>query len=230
MKKTIAILALAASSFASADAMNPTYPNPLTLPSESNITALTASVLLNVSTLQSWTMVGAPAVKHHLINFVDEGGNRIGIQTNYTSENDKIKVSGLWGMANEGGAYGFGIDDMQSKLTGVAAAVLTLSYSYDTGTTALLTVVYSNGLIADYGGTWNTGLRYQGIEFDRIDFGTGSYMGKYVAEDTAWTVDQMKEYARSADGWAIGLRAPEPTTATLSLLALAGLAARRRRK
>ncbi len=75
-----------------------------------------------------------------------------------------------------------------------------------------------------------TGPRYSGVDYTTITFGTaenifGAIDGVYIF-DEALTASDIKTLSAQA----IAASVPEPATATLSLLALAGLAARRRRK
>ena len=51
-----------------------------------------------------------------------------------------------------------------------------------------------------------------------------------TTDERVWLVTLSSINVEESDTWALQRVVPEPTTATLSLIALAGLAARRRRK
>ncbi len=101
---------------------------------------------------------------------------------------------------------------------------------------AYLTLQYTDGSIAVYEGG-NTGIKFT-IDHDGDDT-TAKLVDNHINVSTINFTNnfalsaQVYDYAMTADeAKAIGaaLIVPEPTTATLSLLALAGLAARRRRR
>ena len=228
MKKTIAILALAASSFASAGMGTTTFPvthTPLTLTAVLN-TLQVKNTLFDGGTATILTMNLNDAT--NTINLVLTGGQITG------------KHTGLQG------SYNFG---MNSDMTapdiwyGAAATAVTLySSTYPHGTTsnlrgssAVFTIMYHDGHVAHFGGELATGLIYAGVSFTGYE-----YNGDYVMYEAPGAItSSYAEYsninafvtaAQAANEKALAGMAPEPTTATLSLLALAGLAARRRRK
>ena len=108
-------------------------------------------------------------------------------------------------------------------------AALTFAIDADGNASAILSTIDANGTITTLGSnTISTGVSFDGISglklnrnadnLDNIDTAY-IYSGSWEASDLT-TITNKALYAL----------APEPTTATLSLLALAGLAARRRRK
>ncbi len=194
--------------------------------------SFTAIATVDVDALKAVMAKGADLGKYTLINFESVGdGADIGIQTNYGSANNKINTSGLYGVWNGTGAYGFGMGsgfENAGFWTNAAAAAVTLTYSYDTGTTGTFTLMDSNGkVLQEVGGTFSTSLKSSTATYDAVTF-DGSIVESTYVFNQAVTVEEAKTLAQAAlvkTG-----TVPEPTTATLSLLALAGLAARRRRK
>ena len=198
---------------------------------------ITAVATVDVNSLKAVMLAGADLGKYTLIDFIDEDTNDIGLQTNYTSSANKIATSGLYGIWNQGGAYKIGLETdkgynfhTETFWSNAAAAAVTLTYSYNTGTTATFTLLDEKGnKLKELGGDWNTGLKGSTSSFDYVDFDdmvTGSYVFNQVV-----TVEDAKALSYAAAKAALPtVSVPEPTTATLSLLALAGLAARRRRR
>ncbi len=120
---------------------------------------------------------------------------------------------------------------------GAAGTALTLinSTSSQDGTIAVLSIVYHDGTIKHYDGG-NGGLKFTDPLRSYIGY---QYESDYINYNDGPISDFSEGYALKSDAIAaahklntnkISHLAPEPTTATLSLLALAGLAARRRRK
>ncbi len=105
--------------------------------------------------------------------------------------------------------------ETQYKLNTNSASVLSGDNAWNVGDTYTFTVYY----LAD---TQTIGINGSG--FDRTN----------TIADTTATISQLSTAAYGREGWGLTIKQwdtiPEPTTATLSLLALAGLAARRRRK
>ena len=168
-------------------------------------------------------------------------GKRIGIDTNFGSSNNQIATSGFYGSWDGAGATTNGntpavgnynvnsVNVAPLNWDNIGSIALTLSYAYGTqavgiGTNVAIAVYDKNGdlLGSSYGS--NTGLRTDSsltsIAFS--DAVTSAYLyNQYLAKDDVTSITQ--ELGKAA-------LIPEPTTATLSLLALAGLAARRRSK
>ena len=165
-----------------------------------------------------------------------ENNSRIGIDTNFGSSNNAISSSGFYGSWNGGGS-GAPVGNYNVSSVNLApldwdnigSIALTLSYAYGTkdngiGTNVAIAVYDKDGnlLGSSYGS--NTGLRtnssLSSIAFS--DAVTSAYLyNNLLSEENATAI--VQELGKAA-------LIPEPTTATLSLLALAGLAARRRRR
>ena len=207
-----------------------------TLTLEEAASAITAVAVVDVAQLQAAMAKNAELSKITLINF--DSSNDIGIQTNYSSYDhdgnpnnaNLINTSGLYGCWNNGGAWSFGMDsgfENADFWAGGVTAAITLTYKYQDGTSGTFTLLDAEGnVLRSVGATYNEGLRGQGVSYSSVVFNSDIVTAGYVFNKVVY----------SADAKALGLAAataalvPEPTTATLSLLALAGLAARRRRK
>ena len=235
MKKTLLTLSLLAVSSLAAKAAgwSDSYifsenGTPITL--SSTTTEFTAVAVVDVDAMKSVMLAGASNTKYTLIEAWQEraegaNGNEIGLQTNFSSNTSgKITSSGLYGTWNQGGAYSFGMDNgfqTEAFWTNVDQASVVLTYSYSTGTTAIFTAVKNDGSVTSLGGTWNSGLKSDGMQIDKFTFDTSIVKQSFVFSNGS-TVEQATQL-----GYTV---IPEPATATLSLLALAGLAARRRRR
>ncbi len=187
--------------------------------------------------MQALMARGAETNKYTIINF--DANSDIGIQTNYSSYDhdgngetpNVINNSGLYGCWNSGGAYSIGMDtgtgfQDASFWTGGVTAAITLTYEYNMGTSGTFTLLDAEGnVLQSLGGNYNTSLRGTGLSYDSIVF-DGIVTDGYVFNQVV-TADEAKALGKAA---ATAALVPEPTTATPSLLALAGLAARRRRR
>ncbi len=202
--------------------------------------AITAVAVVDVAKLQPLMAHNAELAKYTLINF--DGTSDIGLQTNYGSYDhdgnsgtaNVIDTSGLWGCWNGGSAYSFGSNDGFQDATfwegGVTAAV-TLTYEYNKGTSGTFTLLDAEGnVLQSVGGDYNTSLRGTGLTYSSVVFDSDIVTDTYVFSQVV-TAEEAKSLGKAAAMAALSsVAVPEPTTATLSLLALAGLAARRRRK
>ena len=108
-------------------------------------------------------------------------------------------------------------------LSGMA---LTMSYTNGSAAAMYLTMRFDDGSVTELYGfstglKWTTGQK----QYSSVDVNT-SYVDQVYVFNSAMTKDD----ALSLNSQALAAAVPEPATATLSLLALAGLAARRRRK
>lgn len=247
MKKTlIALMALAGVAMADLTPTQTIYGNDtLTLNEElSSFTGgITVVAKLDVDTFKSY-MTGVKTMPTTLINVIchrnDNAQGDVGVRS-YT-DNSKTGLCGTW---NGGGTYNFNMgagvlnaqnEDFWTNVTGVSLTFISKlndgvasgsGSTEDKGCTALLTLQKSvDGVDAYsyYGGQWYDGLfssKFDGVNsitFDDVVLGAQIYY-------SGVTVAEAKTLGIS------GINAiPEPATATLSLLALAGLAARRRRK
>ncbi|MBR5213653.1 MAG: PEP-CTERM sorting domain-containing protein [Akkermansia sp.] len=199
--------------------------------------AITGVAVVNIDELKAAMSKNAELAKYTLINF--DADQDIGLQTNYISYNHDgddataavIKESGLYGAWNNGGAYsvgmntGTGFESADFWQGGVSAAV-TLTYEYSKGTSGTFTLLDTDGnVLKSVGGNYNTTLRGQGLSFGTVVLNERFVTNAYIFNQVV-TADEAKALGQAAAEAAL---VPEPTTATLSLLALAGLAARRRR-
>lgn len=208
----------------------------LTLPESTG--AITAVAVVNIDVLKAAMAKDAPLAKYTLINF--DAGSDIGLQTNYSSyDHDSngetanlINTSGLYGIWNNGGAYGVGMNtgtgfESADFWQGGVTAAITLTYEYNKGTSGTFTLMDAEGnVLKSLGGDYNTTLRGQGLSFDTVVLDKSIVTDAYIFNQVV-TADEAKALGQAAAEAAL---VPEPTTATLSLLALAGLAARRRRR
>ena len=233
MKKTlITLLALGccAMGLTLEDADYTTTESSITL--NPTLSSYSAILTLDVGALKNVMIAGAELSKHTLVEFDGGTGGDIGLQTNYSSQTtngvSSIRYSGIYGSWNGGSAYSFGMDagavksgmEAESFWTNAVGASAALMYT-GSESTGLITIAYSDGSTKTLGGTWNTSLWSSSISSGTVSFDaelvTKAWVyssGLNVKEATALTVAAI----------------PEPATATLSLLALAGLAVRRRRK
>ena len=166
-----------------------------------------------------------------------ENNSRIGIDTNFGSSNNAITTSGFYGSWNGAGSsnapvgnYGVNSLNLASlDWDNIGSIALTLSYAYGTkdngiGANVAIVVYDKNGTLlgSSYGSntTLRTNSSLSSIAFS--DAVTSAYLyNNLLSEENATAI--VQELGKAA-------LIPEPTTATLSLLALAGLAARRRRR
>jgi hypothetical protein len=198
--------------------------------------AITAVAVVDVAKLQTLMAKDAELGKYTIINF--DSSSDIGIQTNYGSYDHDgnadtpniINTSGLYGCWNNGGAWDFGMGtgfESADFWAGGVTAAITLTYKYDDGTSGTFTLLDAEGnVLKSVGATYNTGLRGQGLSFSTVVFDSNIVTEGYVFNQRVYS-DDAKALGLAAAAAAL---IPEPTTATLSLLALAGLAARRRRR
>lgn len=117
-----------------------------------------------------------------------------------------------------------------SDLVGATIVFSTgISFTGNTTTgTAGFSLLYADGTIVDYLGT-NAGFRTGGLSFNTISAMEGLVDAVYLYSGSPADVASTTVLASTAHNY-LQIAVPEPATATLSLLALAGLAARRRRK
>ena len=199
--------------------------------------AITAVVVVDIAKLQAVMAKDAALAKYTIINF--DSSADIGIQTNYSSYDHDgdpntpalINTSGLYGCWNSGNAYKFDMNDGfegASFWEGGAAAAITLTYKYNAGTSGTFTLLDAQGnVLQSVGGDYNTTLRGSGLSFSTVAFDEEIVTNAYVFNQVVATAEDAKALGVAA---ATATLIPEPATATLSLLALCGLAARRRRK
>ncbi len=176
--------------------------------------------------------------------FTAVGTAKIGIGLN--TQNDGTGLYGIWqnGSATRGINTVSGVttdlNNLQSTFTGTTYTSIALTYSLNgAGAHSHLTLVDSEGTTTTITGT-EAGLKASG--FGSLQSFT--YSSDYVTYVSIEQTDSPTDWVgTSTNGIAAATtlntnaiaaaklaNAPEPATATLSLLALAGLAARRRRK
>lgn len=190
------------------------------------------AVMAKDAALTKATLIDAWQVRDDKDNAGAAGVHEIGLQTNYSSydhDGDSstaalISTSGIYGCWNQGGAYSFEMNsgfESGAFWSDIKEASVVLTYSYSTGAMGLFTGVKNDGSVVTLGGTFNTTLRGKDMTFDTFKFDTNIVTEAFVFNSVS-TVEQATYM-----GYTV---IPEPATATLSLLALAGLAARRRRR
>lgn len=172
------------------------------------------------------------------------GSSRIGLDTNFSggswsNEMSSINSSGIYGSWNGGGSsnaavgnYALASPDFATTTFDwdkVGAIAITLSYQYQhtAGNGANMSVA-----IFDKDGSQIGSTTYGSNAYLRTDAALASITFSSAVTSAYLLNERVAETDAKAIVSALGKSAviPEPTAATLSLLALAGLAARRRRK
>lgn len=143
------------------------------------------------------------------------------------------KSANIWGNAEmtfQGSSREINTTSYSSlgSITEATPVLLTVVFCPDeTNATKLSATAYLNGVLAGKGvSTSNDALNDVVIEQVTLGAWGVSTANSFVSE----TISGIQIYNTALTEEEVQLYAPEPTTATLSLLALAGLAARRRRK
>ena len=161
----------------------------------------------------SWTLIS-----HMLVNVT--GNNAIGVGTLIKSDTQEY-FSAAWNGTIDYTPTGIDTNmDRADIWEDAVTASLVMSADRTTGTRVVFTMGY------DDGSTWQTVGTAGSVK-------SGSWEPSGLSLDTTavTSVAMYNDYISADDAKTIGLSlVPEPTTATLSLLALVGLAARRRRK
>lgn len=183
---------------------------------------------LDVSAIKTYLTTPAASLTNLVSLKVNDGSSNVGLSL-YNSDfvaHDSTLVGNLTDSLTITSPTGVStsLEGLGSIFTtDVTDAVLTYSHSGD-GSVAYLTVMKTDGTLLNYadkrGGFRSTGVNRH-IE-------TFTFNENYILAADAYVVDSV---ISAADAFALNSEKliPEPTTATLSLLALAGLAARRRR-
>lgn len=205
---------------------------------------VTVVVTLDVEQLKEYMLQGKPPEEHSLMNLYAE----FPLSTNFTfstscnknSNTEKIDRSGFyvqWQGTQEypvglGNSDGFGFEK-ESFWENASMAAVTFSYSAKKpGFTATFTLLGDNGSIFKrIPGEWaDFDMNGITLSFSSVEFDQASVTSAYVFTPELTLTEEETLLLAEEAGWAkLGLAVPEPTTATLSLLALVGLAARRRR-
>lgn len=205
----------------------------------------TVSAKLNVDWLASTMVKGnsTSGAAYGFVSMANANNERvIGTFSGYSSSGGKINIIGIYASSCTANTTGTPDRDTykalsQNATTGkldidsaladvdwshVLEASLTLAYDASASTTVYLTLGYDNSSVVNYYGS-NTTWHWSS--------GTGDWATLEVNPNVVDSVYLMKGVASKEDALNLNARLiPEPTAATLSLLALAGLAARRRRK
>ncbi len=196
--------------------------------------SFTITATLDVAEFQKYVGVDCTWSGNQRLNLVNVAGNyKLGLDYFvYYSENGLTGVHGrTTEQSGNGSNANFGtnastpalhrLEDVD--LSNVDYIAFTLSHNDMNETYAALTLVSGDEVVTYYGE--NTGLKWSSGfgSLTTVTYSDALVTGLFLMEGA---YDEGLEYLNTAAIKAI----PEPATATLSLLALAGLAARRRRK
>ena len=240
MKKTLIAL-LAASSMAMAvDLADADYSQAGNTGYDTWGNNFTVAITLDAEELSTLLEKGqAPAWGTDIVSY-NARGTQTGVTVNGGSSGGKINTSGLFarwgGTTNWNSVQWQGSDNNLSDLNGdaegtgwdnVASAGLVYSFGTTSGTAVAFTLIDTEGnaIIDSY--VTAGGLKTSTAVAAALTFGDSVASSYYFNEYKGGNEADMKALAKLA---AVAAPIPEPTTATLSLLALAGLAARRRRR
>lgn len=199
-------------------------------------TAFTVSMTLDMNKLKGILTSSGKENKNYnlftcnLRTSSSENAHTMGTKVIYTSSSSSNTTSSVWmtangtsGNTNLGGSGSYLSDVVTSDWASAKEAALTMAYHKTNGSYALLSVYLSDGTILNYAGT-STGLKWSDT----------AGVSSITIGDDANLVKQAYLFNSKLDATSIQSihqsLLPEPTTATLSLLALAGLATRRRRQ
>ncbi len=244
MKKTlITLMALsgAAAAASLSDAVyfsdNPTSTYTFETP---NPTEWTVVVALKADALKPYLAKGENVGKYQILTITGEnatgGDGTIGANTNYTTipaDRSHINTSGFYGTWTAGntGAYGMGAsaDDINAQLIdwdNVDTCVLTLSSKSGSGSAMAFRLTDKTGVVLYETYGTNSKLTSGSTTYSAVNFTAGTgitsaavFTSKLSQEDAEAVTREMSAHVAT----------PEPSTATLSLLALAALASRRKR-
>ncbi len=232
MKKTlIALLALGSAAVAA--------PATVSTGSTSNLDSIIATSQLTLDQLT--TIVGTADLNTALIGVTDSASHSWSAAVStWSTRNELLLYTKKGGEAVSGNAQATFADsetwltdnDLKAyfDLEGAVKGAITLGYQGSkisgvgnySGTAVVFSVLYDDGSVKTAYGI-NTTYKYSDYSIPTITYDDELMSAPVITVSTTpWT----KESLISANVAAV----PEPTTATLSLLALAGLAARRRRK
>ena len=198
----------------------------------------TVALTLDVTELQTLLEKGqTPAWGTDIVSYVCNG-TQTGVTVNGGSNGGSINTSGLyarWGTTTNWNSVTWQGADNLSDLNGdaagtgwdnIASAGLVYSFGATSGTSVAFTLIDTNGnaIIDSY--VTAGGLKSSSAVADALSFGDAVSSSYYFNTYMGGSEADMKALSNAA---AVAAPIPEPATATLSLLALAGLAARRRR-
>jgi len=240
MKKTIiTLLALAGATMGiTLDDLTYTAGNAATTTEDATFSYV---LTLDVNILKTLLEKGQTTAWGTKIVEYDCAGTATGIVVNGGSSEGKVNTSSLyakWGTNNAWGNFmstgdstSIDLADLNGETEGtgwdaVKGAAITYTFHSGSGTKGALTLIGADDEIIINHNTTMGGLKSSSAVAAAISFGdvvTGYYYSNNVLSEA-----DAKEASKLAAIASISV--PEPTTATLSLLALAGLAARRRRR
>ncbi len=200
--------------------------------------AFSVAITFNVDSLRTYFEKGQPIDGWGtMIVEYDAAGTRTGICNNGGSNGGKINSSALYsvwgGTTNRGVMRKNGdtnVDLASVNWDNVASAGMVYTFDKYSGTSVALTLLGSEGdaLVNTYAVDAN--LKTQNANASALTFNecvaTTYFFDTTMNQTDSMAVAALAAVATPTDAPVI----PEPTTATLSLLALAGLAARRRRR
>ena len=199
----------------------------------------TVALTLDVTELQTLLEKGqTPAWGTDIVSYVCNG-TQTGVTVNGGSNGSSINTSGLyarWGTTTNWNSVTWQGADNLSDLNGdaegtdwdnIASAGLVYSFSATSGTSVAFTLIDTNGNAVIDSYVTAGGLKSSSAVAAALSFGDAVSSSYYFNEYMGGSEANMKALSNAA---AVAAPIPEPATATLSLLALAGLAARRRRK
>jgi MYXO-CTERM domain-containing protein len=199
----------------------------------------TVALTLDVAELKAFLEQGQPtAWGTDIVKYICNGV-ATGVTANGGSSSGKINTSGLfarWGGTTNWNSVQWQGDTNLSDLNGgaegtgwdaVASAGLVYSFGATSGTAVAFTLIGNDGAAIIDSYVVAGGLKSGSAGADALSFDDSVLSSYYYNEYMGGNEASLKALASTV---ATTAPIPEPTTATLSLLALAGLAARRRRK
>ncbi len=146
----------------------------------------------------------------------------------YNNNNDGF-YTGLGTAASTGLGNDFtnGLGQAYARGTDFTSIAISMAIGGN-GVKFYLTTIDVNGNVSNYNAASADSWHYSSFDLTRIIYNPG--LVSYLALDEDYITDSTAGYAANAAAIKAYDAIPEPATATLSLLALAGLATRRRRK
>ncbi len=198
----------------------------------------TVALTLDVAKLKTLLEQGqTPAWGTDIVKY-NCNGTATGVTVNGGSNSGAIATSGLYARWGDGAAWNnvqwqgnTNLSDLNGDAEGtgwdaVASAGLVYSFGKGSGTAVAFTLIGNDGSVLVDSYVFAGGLKSGSAGAAALTFDESVAASYYLDVYTGGNEADMKALAGAVATASI----PEPTTATLSLLALAGLAARRRRK